>query len=170
MKSEVLENCLLLKLDLHFNPADPASFGCTLLRENYMRSVPKKKHSRMMPSSEETGKVEVIGLDGEELEMVPPKKAAKIIDNSKPNWLRMTKNGTTLNEPENKSTEENTTEKPTGNIGVFEIPVVRSHRLQHQRRFTTYILALMTSRGRICRVATRNYIYIYTYEVKPFVG
>lgn len=89
-----------------------------------MRDLPQKKHSQNRSSGGVTEEIKVIGLDDLETLVAPLKNAAKIDKDSTPRRERKKKDGNTELRPNDKTTMENTTEKPAGTRIALEISVV----------------------------------------------
>lgn len=71
-----------------------------------------------------TEKIKVIYFENLKRKMAPRKKLAEVDENSTPSRLRKTKGGCTNIENRDKTTMNNTTEKPCGAGEAFEMPVV----------------------------------------------
>lgn len=124
VKAEMQEKHWFLKVDCHFNFAETASSSKSVLGENAMKAVRKKKCLRKARSTNLTEEIEVIELDDLESEMVPPNKAAKNDQYSTLYRKRKTKEETTKIEPKDKMTKHNATDKPAGTTEALEIAVI----------------------------------------------
>lgn len=88
VRAEMPEQRLLLIVNHLFNTPDRVSYSKTVPGENAMRAIQQEKRSQMVRPSGVTKETEVIDLHSLALEVAPPKKAAKIDENSTPRRQR----------------------------------------------------------------------------------